>query len=58
MLGKASLTLPSRFADRLYIDVHGHVLLGSLLPTVEGCHHDLVALLLVKAQPLRVPDVA
>lgn len=51
------LTLPSRFADRLDINMHGHILLGSLLTTVKGCHHNLVALLLVIAQPLRVPDV-
>lgn len=52
-----SLTLPSRFADGLDDDMHGHILFGSLLTTVEGCHHNLVALLLVEAQPLRVPNV-
>lgn len=53
----AALTLPPGFADRLDVNVHAHVLLGSLLTTVERRHRDSVALLLLIAQPLRVPDV-
>ena len=52
------LTLPARFADRLDVDVHRHTLRRPLLAAVEGGHHDLVALLLVVAQTLRVSDVA
>lgn len=56
-LENVSLTLPSRFADRLDINMHSHALLCSLLTTVKGCHHNLVALLLVIAQALCVSDV-
>ena len=52
-----SLTLPSGFADRLDINMHSHILLRSLLTAVKGRHHNLVALLLVIAQPLSVSDV-
>lgn len=52
-----ALTLPSRFADRLDINMHSHALLCSLLTTVKGCHHNLVALLLVIAQALCVSDI-
>lgn len=52
-----SLTLPSRFADRLDINMHSHILLCFLLTTVKGRHHNLVALLLVIAEPLCVSDV-
>lgn len=51
------LTLPSWFADRLNINMHSYILLRSLLTTVKGCHHNLVALLLVVAQPLCISDV-
>lgn len=54
----AALTLPARFADGLDVNVHRHVLLGSLLTTVERRHRDPVALLLLVAQPLRVSDVS
>lgn len=53
----AALTLPTRFADGLDVNVHGYVLLGSLLATVERRHRDWVALLLLVAQTLCVPDV-
>lgn len=53
----AALTLPPRFADRLDVNLHSYVLLGSLLTTVERRHRDSVVLLLLVAQPLRVSDV-
>lgn len=53
----APLTLPPGLADGFDLDVHGHALCRPLLATVKGGNHDLVVLLVVIAEPLRVTNV-
>lgn len=49
--------MPARFAHRLDVDADGDAVQGSLLAAVPGRHLDLVLLLAVVAQLLRVADV-
>lgn len=51
------LTLPAGLADRLDVDADSDAVQGSLLAAVPGCHLDLVLLVSVEAQLLRVPNV-
>lgn len=51
-------TLPARLADGLDIDANGDAVQRPLLAAVPGAHLDLVLLLPVVAQLLRVPDVS
>jgi len=51
-------TLPAGLADGLDVDSHGHALQRPLLAAVPRRDLDLVALLPVVAQLLRVPDVS
>lgn len=49
--------MPSRLADGLDVDADGDAAQRPLLATVPGRHLDLVLLLPVVAQLLRVPDI-
>lgn len=55
---KSRPTLPAGLAHWLHVHLHQGVLSSRLLSTVVGGHQDLVLVLLVVAQLLRVPDVA
>lgn len=50
-------TLPAGFAHRLDLDADGDAAQRPLLAAVPGRHLDLVLLLPIVAQLLRVPDV-
>lgn len=50
--------MPAGFADRLDVDADGDAVQRPLLAAVPGRHLDLVLLLPVVAQLLRVPDVS
>lgn len=49
--------MPARLADRLDVDAYRDAVQGPLLAAVPGRHLDLILLLPVVAQLLRVPDV-
>lgn len=55
---KSRPTLPARLANWLHVHLHQGVLGCGLLSTVIGGYQDLILVLLVIAQLLRVSDVA